>query len=223
VATVGAVPHSPPDPRAVAGSSLGSAPAGEPVAGEGITARDQRAHILGVALHLMAEHGVHAMSMRRLATACGINVATIYHYFPSKAELLREVVAHQRYEELLDQVPPVDAGLAPPERLAALLRWIWREMATQDDMWRLLLGESLRGDHDVIATAAGLTAHFEQALDRWLAELFPDAADGQPRLGRVLRGVIYGFFIESLPLPDDDRFRLLAGHAEETGRVVFPG
>jgi AcrR family transcriptional regulator len=215
---VGAVPRSSSLP------SPGPAPedASAPVVGDGPTARDQRGHILGIALHLMAEHGVHAMSMRRLAAACGINVATIYHYFPSKAELLREVVAHQRYEELLDQVPPVDPRLDPPERLAELLRWIWREMATQDDMWRLLLGESLRGDPAVVATAAGLTVHFEQSLDRWLAELFPEVADGPARLGRVLRGLIYGFFIESLPLPDADRFRLLTTHAEATGRVVFP-
>lgn len=208
---MGAVPPPPPLP------SAGTSPADG-----GATARDQRARILGTALHLMAEHGVHAMSMRRLAAACGINVATIYHYFPSKAELLREVVAHQRYEELLDQTPPIDPALPAAERLAALLRWIWREMATQDDMWRLLLGESLRGEHDVIATAAGLTAHFELALDRWLAGLFPERVESLPRLGRVLRGLIYGFFIESLPLPDDDRAKILGARADETGRVVFP-
>ena len=214
MATVGAVPSSPADPVAAPATVAGG--------GDGTASHDQRSHILAVALHLMAEHGVHAMGMRRLATACGINVATIYHYFPSKADLLREVVAHQRYEELLDQIPPVDRSLPPAERLAALLRWIWQEMATQDDMWRLLLGESLRGDPDVIATAAGLTLRFEQALDGWLVGLFPDDVEGLPRLGRVLRGLIYGFFIESLPLPLADRGRILAGRADETGRVVFP-
>lgn len=214
MATVGAVPPSPADPTV--------APATVVRRDESAASRDQRSHILAVALHLMAEHGVHAMGMRSLATACGINVATIYHYFPSKADLLREVVAHQRYEELLDQVPPVDPSLPPAERLAELLRWIWRQMATQDDMWRLLLGESLRGDPDVIATAAGLTMRFEEALDGWLSGLFPDDAEGLPRLGRVLRGLVYGFFIESLPLPLADRVRILSGRADETGRVVFP-
>ena len=86
---------------------------------------DQRQRILDAALHLMAERGVHAMSMRTLATACGLNVATLYHYFPSKAELLAEVVHQQDYAALLAPMPPIDADLPPRARLSALLRWIW--------------------------------------------------------------------------------------------------
>ncbi len=105
----------------------------------------QRDRILAIALRLMSESGVHAMSMRRLADACGLNVATIYHYFPSKADLLTEVIAQRSYGELLEQPPPIDRELHPRARLEQLLTWIWTEMASQDDMWRLLLGESLRG------------------------------------------------------------------------------
>ncbi len=48
--------------------------------------------------------------MRQLATACGLNVATIYHYFPSKADLLRSVMAERRYGERLGTEGP---GLDP--------------------------------------------------------------------------------------------------------------
>lgn len=182
---------------------------------------DQRSRILDTALHLMAEHGVHAMSMRRLADACGLNVATLYHYFPSKADLLEAVVAHQDYRSLLAQTPPIDAQLPPRPRLAALLRWIWSEMAGQDDMWRLLLGESLRGDVAVMSSAAELSALFEAGLDRWMGELFGDV-ELPPAFARVLRGAIYGFFIEYLPLPYDDRMRYLAQRAEEIAQVLLP-
>jgi AcrR family transcriptional regulator len=179
---------------------------------------DQRQRILDAALHLMAEGGVHAMSMRRLATECGLNVATLYHYFPSKAELLQAVVAAQDYGALLEQQPPVDPTLEPRERLATLLRWIWRQMAGEDDMWRLLLGESLRGDQQVMGAAAELSALFEQALDRWVSELLPEAAGGP--MARVLRGTVFGFFIEYLPLPYDDRMRFLSQRADEVARVL---
>jgi hypothetical protein len=119
---------------------------------------------------------------------------------------LAEVVRQQDYAGLLAPVPPIDAGLAPQARLAALLRWIWEQMAGQDDMWRLLLGESLRGDAAVMGSAAELSAMFEAALDRWILELFGDRANARP-LARVLRGLIYGFFIEYLPLPYEDRMR----------------
>lgn len=184
---------------------------------------DQRERILEVALRLMAEHGVHAMSMRRLASACGLNVASIYHYFPSKADLLRAVIAHQSYEALLEPTPPIDTALEPQARLASLLRWIWSAMAGQDDMWRLLLGESLRGDEQAMGSAAELSATFERALRRWLRELFPDLPGDPVATARVLRGLIYGFFVEHLPLPAAERTRLLDRRAAEVAAVILPG
>jgi AcrR family transcriptional regulator len=182
---------------------------------------DQRARILDTALRLMAEGGVHAMSMRRLANDLGINVATIYYYFPSKADLLRAVVAHQNYAILLAQVPPIDATLTPAERLSHLLRWIWSEMGTQDDMWRLLLGESLRGDGDVMGSAAELSALFEDTLIRWLDELVPELPDDTTVVARVLRGCVYGFFVEYLPLPRADRDPFFRKRADEMARVFM--
>ena len=49
-------------------------------------APDPRTRILDAALALMSEQGSAGASMRQLAAACGLNVATIYHYFPSKAD-----------------------------------------------------------------------------------------------------------------------------------------
>lgn len=167
----------------------------------------------------MAEGGVHAMGMRRLANALGLNVATIYHYFPSKADLVTAVVAHQDYATLLEQSPPIDPDLPTAERLAGLLRWIWSEMGTQDDMWRLLLGESLRGDDAVMGSAAELSVMFEQALIRWLDELVPELPGDPEQVARVLRGVIYGFFVEYLPIDPASRERLFERRAVEIAAV----
>lgn len=182
---------------------------------------DQRHRILDAALHLMAEKGVHAMSMRTLANACDLNVATLYHYFPSKSDLLADVVRQQDYAALLAPMPPVDPDSTPRDRLAALLRWVWGQMAGQDDMWRLLLGESLRGDAEVMGSAAELSAMFEAALERWIEALFADRDPSVP-LARVLRGLIFGFFVEYLPLPYDDRMRYLGQRADEIAVTVLP-
>jgi len=45
---------------------------------------NQRQRILSTALSLMATQGVDGTSMRNLAAATGLNVASLYHYFPSK-------------------------------------------------------------------------------------------------------------------------------------------
>ena len=51
---------------------------------------NQRERILDAALLLMSDRGAGSTSMRQLAKACDLNVASIYHYFPSKADLLQD-------------------------------------------------------------------------------------------------------------------------------------
>ena len=75
--------------------------------------RSRRDDILDVALDLMSEHGAAATSMRSLATACNVNVAALYHYFPSKADLLRSVIEERRYALRLQDVPAIDVSLPP--------------------------------------------------------------------------------------------------------------
>ena len=68
--------------------------------GEGTSTRQR---ILQIALTLMSQKGVDATSMRDLASAAGLNVASLYHYFPSKRELLESVLVEHGFL-------PVQAG-----------------------------------------------------------------------------------------------------------------
>ena len=56
-----------------------------------------RRRILQIALTLMAQRGVDGTSMRDLASAAGLNVASLYHYFPSKRDLLESVLIEQGF------------------------------------------------------------------------------------------------------------------------------
>ncbi len=42
-----------------------------------------------------------------------------------------------------------------------------------------------------------------------------------PAMARVVRGLVYGFFIEYLPLPYDDRMQLLGERADEISAVLL--
>src|ERR1700677_3216567 len=101
----------------------------------------QRQHILSVALSLMAQSGVDGTSMRDLAAATGLNVASLYHYFPSKRDLLVAVLdVHGMVDNLAAAVPPSlaqDTALG----LAALLTDILTSMLEVEDFIRLMLGE----------------------------------------------------------------------------------
>jgi AcrR family transcriptional regulator len=177
---------------------VSTVPATEPLAGE---AGDVRARILDAALHLMAEGGLHGTSMRALAADVGLNVATLYHYFPSKQVLFDEAVAHQHEALLVGEPPPPEASRRPEERLAALLEWLLVEIHERGEhIWRLLLGESLRGEPAVRAVAADLSRAFEATLAGWLADTLPELAgvEERTRLARTLRAAVYGGIVESL-------------------------
>jgi AcrR family transcriptional regulator len=138
----------------------------------------QRTRILDTALRLMSERGSAGTSMRVLATACGLNVATIYHYFPSKADLLRAVIEAQRYgERLAAEEPAIDPALPAPDRLVALVEWVWHQTQTEHTVLRLLLGEGVRGDATARQSVQELVAALDTGIAAWLARGFPELAD----------------------------------------------
>ncbi len=183
---------------------------------------DPRTRILDAALTLMSEQGSAGASMRQLATACGLNVATLYHYFPSKADLLHSVMEERRYGERLSvDAPPLDATLPPRERLATLLEWLWANALDEEAVWRLLIGESIRGETEAAWSAAVLVDALAIALEAWLADGFPEVMGERPALARVIRGHVFALVVEHLALgavsPVVARER-----AEELAAVVFP-
>jgi AcrR family transcriptional regulator len=180
-----------------------------------------RGRILDTALALMSQLGSAGTSMRRLAAACGLNVATIYHYFPSKADLLRALIEERRYgERLATEEPAIDAALPPDERLAAFVRWVAERTLGEAVVLRLLLGEALRGDATARDTAVGLLAELDVGLAAWLADGFPElrARGLTPELAaRLVRRSLLALVTEHLATGSAD----VDAHATELASVMF--
>lgn len=134
----------------------------------------QRERILDTALDLMAERGVSATSMRALASACGLNVAALYHYFASKDALLRAVIEERRYAAQIEAMPMPDMRLPPRQRLAALVVDMWDGALAEAAIWKLLLSEALDGDGTAREVGADLLATLETGLRDALPRLFPE-------------------------------------------------
>jgi AcrR family transcriptional regulator len=89
----------------------------EPDRDEVVASPRARDAIKKIAAQLIAERGYHSTSLRQLANEAGITLGTLYHYFPSKEELLSELIddAMRPLLETLDRVgrraeaDPVDA------------------------------------------------------------------------------------------------------------------
>ncbi|MGH9231113.1 MAG: TetR/AcrR family transcriptional regulator [Acidimicrobiales bacterium] len=180
-----------------------------------------RGRILDTALSLMSQRGSAGTSMRRLASVCGLNVATIYHYFPSKADLLRALIEERRYgERLATEEPAIDAELPPAERMAAFVRWVAERTLDEEVVLRLLLGEALRGDATARDTAVGLLAELDVGLTAWLARGFPelDARGLTPEVAaRLVRRSLLALVTEHLATGSAD----VDAHATELAGVMF--
>jgi AcrR family transcriptional regulator len=122
----------------------------------------------------MSTHGAAGTSMRQLASACGVHVAAIYHYFDSKEALLAAVVAERRYRTRLVEPLPVDPALAGQERLRALYLHVWDGTRQEESIWRLLLGEGIRGEPAVLEAGGELMLLVEAAARGWVEEVLPE-------------------------------------------------
>ena len=183
---------------------------------------DQRGRILDAALRLMAEQGSVGASMRQLAAACDLNVATIYHYFPSKADLLESVVRERRYGERLEvDRPPLDPAASPRERLVALLEWLWANALEEQAVWRLLIGEDVRGEEAATTAAAEVVELLGTTLEGWLAAGFPEVTSDRAVVARVIRGQVFALVVEHLALGGVTRDAART-RAQELARALLP-
>lgn len=73
----------------------------------GLTTRGRasRERILTAAAQLFHERGVHATSVDEVLAASGTGKSQLYHYFPSKAEMVRAVLAYQLDRLMVVQRP----------------------------------------------------------------------------------------------------------------------
>jgi len=79
--------------------------------------------MLRVALSLFAEQGYHGASMRDIAARAGVSVSAAYHYFPSKADMLRTIMVRVTEDLIADlEAAREGAGPDPAARLSAVVR-----------------------------------------------------------------------------------------------------
>ena len=182
---------------------------------------DQRSRILETALALMSERGAADTSMRSLAKACDLNVATLYHYFPSKADLVASVIAERRYFELLAEgAPAVDQSLSVSDRLRGLLVWLADSAAAEEAFIRLLVGESLRHEAGAADTVVELLAAMDSALEQWLEVGFSELEAGVEETARSIRAQLIGLLVRELAAPSDDRSAAHRRWADDLVAVV---
>jgi DNA-binding transcriptional regulator YbjK len=86
------------------------APSSEPSSARGST----REQILRATLRVIGEHGVEAVSNRRIAKEAGVALGSLTYHFPSQNELLRETLLLYVHEEV-ERLSSIAAALRAAE------------------------------------------------------------------------------------------------------------
>ena len=137
---------------------------------EGVTPPGTRGRILEAALGLFAEVGYHGASIRTIGAAAGINSATMYSHFPSKEDVLRELVLIGHTELFNRLTSSVEGLTAPTDRLHALVR---AQVLAHTDF--PLLAVVTNGELHVLSpTAAAPSVELRTACARMLLDALED-------------------------------------------------
>ncbi len=128
-----------------------------------------RERILAAAAELIGQGGLAGLSMERLAAAAGVSRATVYRFFPSKAELFGEVVRHfspfQPLVALLEE-----HGHRPPEEVIPRITHLFATIgASRIGIMRGALLEALSVTPDAVRGVQPFMPEALAALGGYLA------------------------------------------------------
>src|SRR6185295_9190001 len=98
----------------------------------------RRAAILAAAASLYARHGFQGASVADLAAACSTSKSLIYHYFPSKDDILYAAMA-THLDDLVAAAADATQSGGAEEKLRALTRAFMRLYVGAQDSHKVLL------------------------------------------------------------------------------------
>lgn len=105
--------------------------------------RSTRERILEVAESFLAERGYHGTRLHQIAERVGIQKASLFHHFPSKAHLYLAVLDEEfgEIEEMVRRV--LEAPGSPQEKIRPLIEAYVDIVAVHPDRTKILLRQSL--------------------------------------------------------------------------------
>jgi TetR/AcrR family transcriptional regulator, cholesterol catabolism regulator len=133
----------------------------------------RRQHLLDAALALLEERDYERISVREVAEAAGVALATLYHYFPSKDSLFAEALVQWASTLGTDVTRRPLAGTTPAQRLEAALLRAARAFERRPQLARLLNRFEISDEpaaHDVLVR-----------LDSTTSDVYLDLLHDMPR------------------------------------------
>jgi AcrR family transcriptional regulator len=109
-------------------------------------AEDRKNQIIKEATALFSKYGYDKVSVKQIASACGVTDAALYKHFDSKADVydkvLESLVHRMEYRELFERLGKIDDL---EKVLHEMAQFLLEFLNKNDDLYRLLLFSALRG------------------------------------------------------------------------------
>lgn len=152
--------------------------------------------ILAAATAIAAEGGMAAVQIAAVAARAGIAAGTVYRYFPSKTDLIAELVAAVAGRELAAMAAAADAAPGPLSALAACIATFAARALSERRLVWALIGEPVDAEVDAMrldfrqSLAAELEARIKASIEgRHLPD--QDAGVAAPAIaGALIEGLI---------------------------------
>ncbi len=120
-----------------------------------------REKLLTEVMRQVREQGYSSMTIRSVASACGVGIGTVYNYFPSKDML----VASFMLEDWMHGIDMISEGSAKAEKVEDALYCMYQEILYYKEKY-----ESLFTDEN--AKAAYVNSFMQRHRLRWMLSLF---------------------------------------------------
>jgi TetR/AcrR family transcriptional regulator, fatty acid metabolism regulator protein len=116
---------------------------------------DRRRAILDAAVKVFARQGFHACRVSDIADEAGVAYGLLYHYFPSKDEVLSTLFL-ERWGVMLEMIREVDSQpIAAREKLGAIASFIVDSYAHDPDLMKVIIVEVTRAANSFGQTHLG--------------------------------------------------------------------
>lgn len=172
-------------------------------------ALDKRvAEILALVRNAFAEKGFDGASMQDLARAAGMSVGNFYRYFPSKAAIVKQIIA----QDLQEMEQDFFAAIGSPDPLENLrqqvqLRITQHQKCNDGQLWAEITANALRKPE--IGAAC---LHMESTVAGYLLQVFVAATGLAPDVARARFSAHAAFIVllvksAAMMAPQDDAAR----------------
>ena len=125
--------------------------------------------LIDQAYSIAAHEGISALSVRKLAAACGIAVGSVYMYFPTKADLTAAVFARFFGQALFEECCRVNGSESFVDYVRKLRRALSEALADMEVDWFAEMCRLPHSEHEALEAARGpMLTHMEQGLQHVL-------------------------------------------------------